>query len=283
MLFRPWTRPVPARAARRSGAGAASAPSCTSAPAGAVSSAKPARPSTASGPETWYERPSSWARHDASTGSRLARSEASGRALGPSCRRACCAERGQRRLDDRLPPGAAAQVRPERGLDLVATGRASTLPRLASLEGDEAHEDPRRAEPALAGPGTNEGVGPAVTLLGGKPFEGGDPAPGDAAHRGDARDPGRPVDPDGAAAALALWAAPVLDRMAAELVAQRVEEGDAVPDVDRIPVQDEGDVGTREASDVDPLRPAGPEQPGTRDGGAILAGAAQGTRCRELS
>ena len=66
-------------------------------------------------------------------------------------------------------------------------------------------------------------------------LEGGDPATGDAADGGDAGDAGRPVDPDGAAPALTLRAAAVLDRAAAELLAQRVQEGDPVLDRDRSP------------------------------------------------
>ena len=46
------------------------APSCTSAPSGAESSAKPAPPSTTSGPELWKAGPSIWARHEARNGSR---------------------------------------------------------------------------------------------------------------------------------------------------------------------------------------------------------------------
>ena len=70
MLLRPWMRPRPARAARTDGARAASAPSWTSAPGGAVSSAKPASPRTTSGPEDWKAGPSVWARQDARSASR---------------------------------------------------------------------------------------------------------------------------------------------------------------------------------------------------------------------
>ena len=109
----------------------------------------------------------------------------------------------------------------------------ATLP----LERGQAHDDARRAEPALAGPGRREGVGPAVRSAVGKPFEGGDATAGDPADGRDAGDPRRAVDPDGAAAALALRAAAVLDRTAAELLAQRVEEGDPVRDGDGRPVR----------------------------------------------
>ena len=75
-------------------------------------------------------------------------------------------------------------------------------------------------------------------------FHGGDGAPGDTAHGRHARDAWRVVDPDGAAAALALGAAAVLDRAAAELLAQRVEQRGPVCDYDALPVQAECDVGT---------------------------------------
>jgi hypothetical protein len=72
-----------------------------------------------------------------------------------------------RRFDDRLPSGAAAQVGSERRLDLVSAVCGASTRSLATLERSEAHEYPGRAEPALAGPGADEGVGPAITLVGG--------------------------------------------------------------------------------------------------------------------
>ena len=152
------------------------------------------------------------------------------------------AECGQGRLDDRLPAGAAAQVSSERGLDVVSTGGGATPDARADLERSETHQDPGCTEAALAGPGAHEGTGPAVALLRGHPLQGGDPAPGHAPHRGDARDAGSPVHPDGATAALALGTASVLDRTAAELVSQRVEKRDSVSDADGVSVQDERDV-----------------------------------------
>ncbi len=108
------------------------------------------------------------------------------------------------------------------------------------LERGQAQHDARRAEPALAGPGGHEGVGPAVPLCRGHPLDRGHLPPGHPAHRGHAGHPGQPVDPDGATAALALRATAVLDRTAAEVLAQRVEERDAVGDGDLAPVEDEG-------------------------------------------
>ncbi len=190
-------------------------------------------------------------------------------------------ERRQRRLDDGLPAGATTQVGPERALDLVPTGRGAASRDLAVLERSQTHEDPGCAEPALAGSGPHEGVGPAVTLIGRQPFEGGDPATGDTAHRGDTRHARDPVDPDGAAAALALGAAPVLDRTAAELLAEHVEERDPVPDADGLPVQEERDVGPGGLRRIRSGRRD--RDSGTRGGGAIFAGAAQETGCRGLS
>jgi hypothetical protein len=86
----------------------------------------------------------------------------------------------------------------------------------------------------------DEGGRPPGTLVVRQPFERRDLSALDASDRRDAGDPGSAVDPDGAAAALALRAAPVLDRSAAELVAQCVEEGDPVIDADLVAVEDEG-------------------------------------------
>ena len=69
----------------------------------------------------------------------------------------------------------------------------------------------------------------------GSPSTRGHPAAGDAAHRGHAGDAGRAVDPDRAAPALALGTAAVLDRTAAQLLAQRVEEGGPVVPPRRAP------------------------------------------------
>ena len=75
-----------------------------------------------------------------------------------------------RRLDDRLPARAAAQVGAQRRLDVVPRRLARTA---ALAEGGEAHHDAGRAEAALAGPAGDEGVGPAVALLGRQALEGG--------------------------------------------------------------------------------------------------------------
>ena len=142
------------------------------------------------------------------------------------------------RLDDRLPAGAAAQVGAQRRLDVPPRRRACTA---GLVERGEAHHDARRAKAALARAVGDEGGGPAVALLGREPLEGGHASAGDAADGRDARHPGQAVDPHRAAPALALWAAAVLDRAAAELLAQRVEKRDPVGDDDRVAVQREGD------------------------------------------
>ena len=70
VLLRPWTRPAAARAARTPGASSPSAPSWTSAPAGAESSANPPPPRTTSGPVPCMLRPSTSDRQAARSGSR---------------------------------------------------------------------------------------------------------------------------------------------------------------------------------------------------------------------
>ena len=231
MLLRPWTRPLPARAARRAGASGASAPSWTSAPGGAESSAKPPPPRTTSGPEVWKAGPSNWARHAASTGFRGSPAE--------RARRAVDTQRAARGLDDGLPARAPAQVgaqAPPRCPRRVG-GRAAPVASSAASRSTM----PGVQKPHWLAPCCDEGGGPAVAQLRRCSLEGGDVAAGDAADGRHAGDAGCPVDPHGAAAALALRAAAVLDRAAAELVAQRVQQGDPVGDGDRVPVEDEGD------------------------------------------
>ena len=122
--FLPWTLP----AARRAAAGPSattSSPSvptaATADPAGAVSSANPAAPSTVRWSEVWNVGPSSCARHAASSGSRPAaggagppstRSAASTTVCQPVHRQRWAAERAaHRRLVDALPPGSRAARR----------------------------------------------------------------------------------------------------------------------------------------------------------------------------
>ena len=73
-----------------------------------------------------------------------------------------------------------------------------------------------------------ERVGPSLLLVGAQTGGSGDVPPGYPACRGDACNAGRVVDQHGAAAALALWAAAVEDRLDAEAVAQHAEQGVSV-------------------------------------------------------
>ncbi len=232
MLLRPCTRSVPTRALRKSGANGASAPSCTRAPGGLSSSAKPPPPRTTSAPEVWKAGPSTWARQEASSGSRDYGLRRGHTARGVE------AERVARRLHDGLPPGTATEVGAQARLD-VAAGLGPLRGR--RLERRQAHDDARRAEATLTGAARHEGVGPTSAIGRGETLEGGDVAAGDAPHRRHAGDPRGAIDPHGAAAALPLRATPVFHRTTAELLAQCVEEGDPLGDGDRDAVEGEGD------------------------------------------
>ena len=232
MLLRPWTRPRTARAARTVGVGVASAPSWTSASAGAVSSAKPPPPRTTSGPEDWNAGPSTWDRHAARSGSRdSARGVRVGSSIpstSPAASTIDC-QPVQRHRCARSAPSTSRRDERAVGTALVERGQA--------------HQDPRRAEAALARAAGGEGGGPTVALVGREPLDRRHAAAGDAAHRRDARHPGRAVDPDGATPALALRAAAILERATAELLAQRIEQRDAVGDGHGTPVEIEHDAG----------------------------------------
>ena len=142
-------------------------------------------------------------------------------------------------LDDGLPPGAPAQMGPQGRLH---RGARRAAPRARRPERGQPHDDPRCAKAALARPVGDEGGRPAVTQLGRRPFEGGHTTAGHAADRRDAGDTWRVVHPHGAASALPLGAAAVLDGAAPELLAQRIEEGDPVADGHLVAVEQEGDV-----------------------------------------
>ena len=77
-------------------------------------------------------------------------------------------------------------------------------------EGGDAHDDPRRAEAALAPAVGAERLGPAVGAV--EALDRRDRPSGDAADGRDAGDARLAVDPHRAAPALALWAAAVLRR-----------------------------------------------------------------------
>ena len=186
---------------------------------------------------------------------------------GERARRAVDAQRAARGLHDGLPARAPAQMGAQGRLDAAAR-RWPT--RARRFERSQPEHDAGSAEAALAGPVLDEGGGPAVAQHRRRSLEGGDVAARDAADGRHAGDAGCPVDPHGAAAALALRAAAVLDRAAAELVAQRVQEADPVGDSDRVPVEHEGDGHGR----------------GRANAGGLLGGgrgSAQGARGPELS
>ena len=190
---------------------------------GAESSAKPPPPRTTSGPELWKAGPSTWARHAASTGFR---GSPAGRAAAPSTPSALHAASTidcQPVQRHRWARRAASTSRRVGGLPAAAPSSAASRRTMPGVQ-----------KPHWLAPCCDEGRGPAVAQRRRRSLERGDVAAGDAAHGGDAGDAGRPVDPHGAAPALALGAAAVLDRAAAELLAQRVQEGDPVLDRDGV-------------------------------------------------
>ena len=100
---------------------------------------------------------------------------------------------------------------------------------------------PGRAEAALAGAGGAERLAPRRALGGIEAVERGDRPPPHPPGRRHARHPGLPVDEHGAAAALALGAAPVLQRADAQPLPQDVEQAVAVVGhLDVSAVDDEG-------------------------------------------
>ena len=126
------------------------------------------------------------------------------------------------RLEHAAPTGAAAQVGQKAPGGLVL--RDGAAPR----RGGQADDDPGRAEPALAGAGGDEGVGPPVSLGRRDSLDGRDAPAGDPPGRRHTGHPGGAVDEHGAAAALALRAAPILHAAQPETVAQHLEERRAV-------------------------------------------------------
>ena len=123
------------------------------------------------------------------------------------------------RLVDRLPSGAAAEVRRERAVDVGAAVacRERSAPRPAP--GSPAC----RTRTATAPVATNASASRS-RAVGSSPSSVVTDAAGDPLDRGDARDPRLAVDEHGAAAALALRRAAVLHRHDPEPLAQHVEE-----------------------------------------------------------
>jgi hypothetical protein len=144
-----------------------------------------------------------------------------------------------------LPARAATEMGAQSRFDFSADlgGRIGPTPPAVAgricVEHGETHQDAGRTETTLAGAVGHERVGPSGALLLGQPFERRDRPPGDASNGRDARDPRLTVDPDRAAPALALGAAPVLQGATPQFVAQRVEHRHPVVDDDGITVEDE--------------------------------------------
>ena len=109
--------------------------------------------------------------------------------LGLGRRRA--AHRHPPRLDDRLPAGAATEVRRQGPIEGVSPDRSVRRLRPQPLESTD---DARGAEAALAGPGGQERLGPTLAVLGVEAGDGGDHPPGHASRRGHARHPRGTVD-----------------------------------------------------------------------------------------
>ncbi len=107
-------------------------------------------------------------------------------------------------VDHGPPAGASTQMRGEGSID-PRGGRAIPVEQRRG-----AHEDARGAEAALRRAGRQERIGEPGTLMLVQSFDGGDVTSADPRRGGDARDPRRAVDEDGAAPALTLGRAPVL-------------------------------------------------------------------------
>ena len=138
-------------------------------------------------------------------------------------------------VDDRAPSRATTQVGEQGSLHGGVVGNAA-----ARLEAGQSHDDPRRAEAALAGALRREGVGPRVAHGGVEALEGRHLPTGHASGRGDTGHPRRSVDPDRATPALALGAAPVFGRAATQTLSQDLEKRCAVVgdlDVDPVDTQ----------------------------------------------
>jgi len=98
----------------------------------------------------------------------------------------------------------------------------------ARAEGAQATQDAGGAEPALAGAGGEERGDEAVPNAGVEAIDGGDGPTCDPAQGGDTGNPGRAIDQYGAAPALTLGTASVLDAAKSQLLAQGVEQGEIV-------------------------------------------------------
>ncbi len=221
-LLRPWTcrpRASPRPATRRPRSRRPNAAPRPSASSGAVSSAKPARPSTTSVPTRCAAPPSSVARAarrlqvPIRVGRMLEASGSSSRTMRAASSMVCQPVHRQR------------WARSARSTDLrcAASGELPERPAAASRMTIPGVQNPHWLPPEARRASAH-----AVAILVGKPFEGGHLAAADPSKRGHAGHPGDAVDPDRAAAALALGAAAVLHRAEPEPLAQQVEQGRAV-------------------------------------------------------
>ncbi len=150
-----------------------------------------------------------------------------GRVEVPGCRpgasgRRAGAHHPVRRLGDRLPSRAPAPERQQGLVDGVAAHGGGVR------EGGQAHDDARGAESALTAARGHQGLRPRLPHGIRQSVERGDFPAVEASGRGDAGDAWGPVDPHRAASALALGAAPVLERPEPEFLAQDLEQGRAV-------------------------------------------------------
>ena len=143
------------------------------------------------------------------------------------------------RVDHLHVARASAQVAGEAVRDLLA-GRG----RLLRQQTFGLHHDPRRAEAALRGPGGHERIGPTLAHVIGQALLRHDLAALRVTGGLCARDAGPAVHEHGAGAARSLGRAAVLHGGHPEALAEHVEEGLAVADVDR-----DGSVVQREVHD----------------------------------
>lgn len=122
-------------------------------------------------------------------------------------------------LVDRLPTRASTQVRCKRLVDVVVGGVW-----FLRFEARESYHDARRAESALARTGCAERIRPAFLIARVEAVNGRDGTSLDAAGRCHARDTRLTVNEHGATTALALRAASILGRTAAEPIAECAEQ-----------------------------------------------------------
>ena len=229
LLGRPLTRrgtlrPIPLRSKSAGTLHALTAPAVgapTSAP-GSLSSAKPASPSTTEGPTRWGTPPSRPAR-----GGGLIEVPSAVGLAGPWPERLNTVVAASSMVCQPVQRHrwASRALIDLLGGDRRVTGRRSRPPGLPGrIQGGQAHDDARGAEPALASTCGHQRLRPAAAADLRESIESGDlPAP-QPTGRGYTGHPRDTVHPHGAAAALPLRAAAVLDRPDTQLLPKDVEE-----------------------------------------------------------